>query len=74
MISTGRCHTAQETIQMFHAKFPDRVICRFGDQDCDLVPLHDFLLGQLKQMVYADKLNIIPKLKDEIVQKLPQEL
>lgn len=64
-------HTAGETIQLLHTRFPARVISRFGDQNwpprsCDLTPLDFFLWGYLKSKVYVNHPQTIPDLKEEI--------
>ena len=53
MVSTRRCHTANETIQLLHETFPGRILSHFGDQNwpprsCDLTPLDFFLLFEVK--------------------------
>jgi len=76
------CHTARETMQLLHTKFPGRVISRFGEQNwpprsCDLTPLDFFLWGYVKQKVYANDPQTIVALKDEIrrvIYELPQNL
>ena len=65
------CHTADETIQLPHETFPDRVLSRFGDQNwsprsCDLTPLDFFLWGYLKSKVYVDNPTTSRALQEEI--------
>ena len=64
-------HTARETIQLLHKKFPGRVLSRSGDQNwpprsCDLTPLDFFLWGYLKSQIYVNKPTTIRALKEEI--------
>ena len=66
------CHTARETLQLLHVKFPDRVISRFGDvnwpaRSCDLTPLDYFLWGYVKGKVYRDNPRTVEALKAEII-------
>ena len=64
-------HTACETIQLLHEKFPGRVLSRSGDKNwpprsCDLTPLDFFLWGYLKSQIYVSKPTTIRALKEEI--------
>ncbi|GFX22301.1 DUF4817 domain-containing protein [Trichonephila clavipes] len=54
------CHTARATIDLLKDTFDDRLISRFGPvnwppRSYDLTPLHYFLWGYVKSLVYADK-------------------
>lgn len=67
----ARAHTAEETIDLVKAKFPERVISIKGDTDwpprsCDLTPLDFFLWGYVKGKVYANNPTTISELKDQI--------
>ena len=53
------CQTTGETIGLLREKFPGLVFSRNGDYNwppssCDLTPLDFFLLGYVKDKVYAD--------------------
>jgi len=66
------CHTATDTINLLHTKFPGRVISRKGDvnwppRSCDLTSLDYFLWGYVKSQVYKNNPQSIPELKDEII-------
>ncbi|GFS60271.1 uncharacterized protein TNCV_2827491 [Trichonephila clavipes] len=52
------CHTARATIDLLKDTFGDRLILRFGPvnrrpRSCDSTPLHYFLWGYVKSLVYA---------------------
>ena len=64
------CHTTDETIQLPHETFPDRVLSRFGDQNwppisCDLTPLDFFLWGYLKSKICVDDPTTTHALREE---------
>ncbi|GFV11391.1 uncharacterized protein TNCV_2512361, partial [Trichonephila clavipes] len=68
------CHTARATTDLLKDTFGDRLISRFGPvnwlpRSCDLTPLHYFLWGCVKSLVYADKPQTLDHLKD-IIRKL----
>ncbi|GFV92607.1 uncharacterized protein TNCV_1374581 [Trichonephila clavipes] len=65
------CHTDRATIDLLKDTFGDRLISRFGPvnwppRSCDLTPLDYFLLGYVKSLVYADKLQTLYHLEDNI--------
>ncbi|GFU01006.1 transposable element Tc3 transposase [Trichonephila clavipes] len=65
------CHTARATIDLLKDMFSDRLISRFGlvnwpPRSCDLTPLDYFLWGYVKSLVYADKLQTLDDLEDNI--------
>ncbi|GFV07250.1 transposable element Tc3 transposase [Trichonephila clavipes] len=65
------CHTARATIDILKDTFGDRLISRFGPvnwppRSCDLTPLDYLLWGYVKSMVYADKLQTLDHLEDNI--------
>ncbi|GFV61741.1 transposable element Tc3 transposase [Trichonephila clavipes] len=65
------CHTARATIDLLKDTFGDRLISRFGPvnwppRSCDLTPLDYFLWGYVKPLVYADKLQTLDHLEDNI--------
>ncbi|GFU87235.1 uncharacterized protein TNCV_738121 [Trichonephila clavipes] len=65
------CHTARATIDLLKDTFIDRLISRFGPvnwppRSCDLTPLDYFLWGYVKSLVYADKLQTLDHLEDNI--------
>ncbi|GFV87969.1 uncharacterized protein TNCV_782491 [Trichonephila clavipes] len=65
------CHTARATIDLLKDTFGDRLISRFGPvnwppRSCDLTPLDYFLWGYIKSLVYADKLQTLDHLEDNI--------
>ncbi|GFU19762.1 hypothetical protein TNCV_3961061 [Trichonephila clavipes] len=65
------CHTARATIDLLKDTFVDRLISRFGPvnwppRSCDLTPLDYFLWGYVKSLVYADKLQTLDHLEDNI--------
>ncbi|GFT86619.1 uncharacterized protein TNCV_5123691 [Trichonephila clavipes] len=65
------CHTARATIDLLKDTFGDRLISRFGPvnwppRSCDLTPLHYFLWGYVKSLVYADKPQTLDHLEDNI--------
>lgn len=69
------CHTSNETLELIHEKFPDRLISRFGDvnwppRSCDLTPLDYFLWGYVKDEVYKNNPTTIEELKTNIEQEI----
>ncbi|GFX59249.1 uncharacterized protein TNCV_4304811 [Trichonephila clavipes] len=65
------CPTARATIDLWKDTFGDRLISRFGPvnwppRSCDLTPLDYFLWGYVKSLVYADKLQTLDHLEDNI--------
>ena len=71
------CHTAARSINLLRTRFNNRVISRFGDvhwpaRSCDLTPLDFFLWGTLKSKVYADNLQTIDHLKQNIRTEIAQ--
>ncbi|GFU10633.1 transposable element Tc3 transposase [Trichonephila clavipes] len=65
------CHTARDTIDLLKDTFVDRLISRFGPvnwppRSCDLTPIDYFLWGYVKSLVYADKLQTLDHLEDNI--------
>ncbi|GFV22011.1 uncharacterized protein TNCV_4526961 [Trichonephila clavipes] len=65
------CHTARATIDLLKDTFGDRLISRFGPvnwppRSCDLTPLHYFLWGYVKLLVYTDKPQTLDRLEDNI--------
>ncbi|GFU55079.1 uncharacterized protein TNCV_425861 [Trichonephila clavipes] len=65
------CHTARATIDLLKDTLGDRLISRFGPvnwppRSCDLTPLHSFLWGYVKSLVYADKPQTLDHLEDNI--------
>ncbi|GFU08706.1 transmembrane protein KIAA1109 [Trichonephila clavipes] len=65
------CHTARATIDLLKDTFGDRLISRFGPvnwppRSCDLTSLDYFLWGYVKSLVYADKLQTLDHLEDNI--------
>ncbi|GFU56228.1 DUF4817 domain-containing protein [Trichonephila clavipes] len=65
------CHTARASIDLLKDTFGDRLISRFGPvnwppRSCDLTPLDYFLWGYVKSLVYADKLQTLDHLEDNI--------
>ncbi|GFT93434.1 transposable element Tc3 transposase [Trichonephila clavipes] len=65
------CHTIRATIDLLKGTFGDRLISRFGPvnwppRSCDLTPLHYFLWGYVKSLVYADKPQTLDYLGDNI--------
>ncbi|GFU26505.1 transposable element Tcb2 transposase [Trichonephila clavipes] len=65
------CHTARSTIDLLKDMFGDHLISRFGPvnwppRSCDLTPLDYFLWGYVKSLVYADKLQTLDHLEDNI--------
>ncbi|GFX27514.1 uncharacterized protein TNCV_4995691 [Trichonephila clavipes] len=65
------CHTARATIDLLKDTFGDRLISRFEPvnwppRSCDLTPLDYFLWGYVKSLVYADKLQTLDHLEDNI--------
>ncbi|GFW45610.1 transposable element Tcb2 transposase [Trichonephila clavipes] len=65
------CHTARATIDLLKDTFGDRLISRFGlvnwpPRSCDLTPLHYFLWGYVKSLVYVDKPQTLDHLEDNI--------
>ncbi|GFV27235.1 putative DD41D transposase [Trichonephila clavipes] len=65
------CHTARATIDLLKDTFGEHLISRFGPvnwppRSCDLTPLDYFLWGYVKSLVYADKLQTLDHLEDNI--------
>ncbi|GFT66945.1 transposable element Tcb2 transposase [Trichonephila clavipes] len=65
------CHTARATIDLLKDTFGDRLISRLGPvnwppRSCDLTPLDYFLWSYVKSLVYADKLQTLDHLEDNI--------
>ncbi|GFX37933.1 uncharacterized protein TNCV_3835341 [Trichonephila clavipes] len=60
------CHTARATIDLLKDTFGDRLISRLDPRSCDLTPLDYFLWGYVKSLVYADKLQTLDHLEDNI--------
>ncbi|GFT78566.1 uncharacterized protein TNCV_4491531 [Trichonephila clavipes] len=65
------CHTARATVDLLKDTFGDRLISRFGPvnwppRSCDLTPLDYFLWGYVRSLVYADKLQTLDHLVDNI--------
>ncbi|GFV08444.1 DUF4817 domain-containing protein [Trichonephila clavipes] len=63
--------TARATIYLLKDTFGDRLISRFGPvnwppRSCDLIPLDYFLWSYAKSLVYADKLQMLDHLEDNI--------
>ena len=65
------CHTSEATLDILRPVFEDRIINRRGDvfwppRSCNLIPLHYYLWGAVADKCYADKLETIDALKDNI--------
>ena len=65
------CHTTQENVTFLRSKFPQGVISRNADfnwppRSWDLTPIDFFLWGFLKSRVYANKLQTVNNLKNNI--------
>ncbi|GFW62519.1 uncharacterized protein TNCV_589461 [Trichonephila clavipes] len=65
------CHTPRATIDLLKDTFGDRLISRFRPgnwppRSCDLTPLDYFLWGYVKSLFYADKLQTLEHLEDNI--------
>ncbi|GFX33700.1 putative transposable element [Trichonephila clavipes] len=65
------CHTTRATIDLLKDTFDDRLISRFGPviwppRSCDLTPLDNFLWSYVNSFVYADKLQTLDHLNDNI--------
>ena len=65
------CHTAEATRDVLRSVFEDHIISRRVDvvwppRNCDLTPLDYYLCGAVKDKFYADKLETINALKDNI--------
>ncbi|GFW91634.1 DUF4817 domain-containing protein [Trichonephila clavipes] len=70
------CHTARATIDLLKDTFGDRLISRFGPvnwppRSFDLTSLDYFLGSYVKSLVYADKLQTLHHLEDNIRRVLP---
>ncbi|GFV05436.1 putative DD41D transposase [Trichonephila clavipes] len=68
---SATCHTSRATIDLLKKTFGDRLISRFGPvnwppRSCDLTPVDYFLWGYVKSLVYADKLQMLDHLEDNI--------
>ncbi|GFY27029.1 putative transposable element [Trichonephila clavipes] len=66
------CHTARATIDLWKDTFGDSLISRFGSvnwppRSRDLTPLDYFLFGYVKSLVYADKIQTLDHLEDNII-------
>ncbi|GFS59043.1 DDE_3 domain-containing protein [Trichonephila clavipes] len=62
---------SRAAIDLLKYTFGDRLISRFGPvnwppRSCDLTPLHYFLWGYVKSLVYADKPQTLHHLEDNI--------
>ena len=69
------CHTATESISLLKDKFNNRIISLRTDvnwprRSCDLTPLDFFLCGFLKSKVYADNLQTVQHLRDNIIEQI----
>ena len=65
------CHTTRENVTIWRSKFPQRVISRNADfnwppRSCDLAPVDLFLWVFLKSRVYANNLQNVNDLKNNI--------
>ena len=65
------CLTAEAALYVLRPVFEDRIISRSTDvvwplRICDLSPLDYYLWGAVKDRCYADKLETIDALKDNI--------
>ncbi|GFW29573.1 putative DD41D transposase [Trichonephila clavipes] len=65
------CHTARATNDLLKDAFGDRLISRFGPvnwppRSSDLTPLDYFSWGYVKSLIYADKLQTLDHLEDNI--------
>ena len=65
------CHTAEATLYVLRPVFEDRIISRRADvvwphRSCDLTPLDYYLWVAVRNKSYADKLQTIDALKDNI--------
>ena len=65
------CHTARATIDLLKEMFGNRIVSRIGQDNWpprlwDLTPLHYYLWGYVKLLVYADKPETIVHLEDNI--------
>ena len=65
------CNTAETTPDDLRPVFEDRNISRRADvvwppRSCDLTPLNYYLWGAVKDKCYANKLEIIDAVKDNI--------
>ncbi|GFY51998.1 putative DD41D transposase [Trichonephila inaurata madagascariensis] len=68
-------HTAHGTIDLLKNKFDERVTSRNGPVDwpprsCDLTPLHFFLWGYVKSLVYVNKPTTLEELKANIEREI----
>ena len=68
---SSKCHTAEATLDVLRPFFEDCIISRRADvvwppRSCDLTPLSYYLWGAVKDKCYADKLETIDALKDNI--------
>ena len=67
------CHTAETTLDILLPVFKDHIISRRTDvvyphPSCDFTPLNYYLWGAIKDKCYADKLETIYALKDNITE------
>ena len=65
------CHTAEATLDVLRPVFKDCIISLIADvvwppRSCDLTPLDYYLWGTVKDKCYANKLETIEALKDNI--------
>ena len=65
------CHTAEAKLDVLRPVFEDRIINRWADvilppQNCDLTPLDYYLWGAVKDKCYAEKLETVDALMDNI--------
>ncbi|GFU05015.1 transposable element Tc3 transposase [Trichonephila clavipes] len=65
------CHTARAAIDLLKDTIGDHLISRFGPVNwpsrfCDLTPLDYFLWGYVKPLIYADELQTLVHLEDNI--------
>ncbi|GFT20885.1 DUF4817 domain-containing protein [Trichonephila clavipes] len=65
------CHTARATIGLLKDTFGDRLISRFGPvnwpkRSCDLTPLEYILWSYVKSLFYAEMLQTLVHLEDNI--------
>ena len=68
---SAKCHTTEATIDVLRPVFENRIISRRADavwpaRSCNLTPLDYYLWGAVKDKFYADKLETIDALNDNI--------
>ena len=71
MVSTGRRHTAEATLDVCCPIFEDRIISRRADvvlppRSCDLTTLDYYLWGAVKDKCFDEKPDTIDALNDNI--------